>query len=112
MEAATASRPAIGSELVRRAAAGDEVAFTRLVTTHHADMLKVCIAVCGDVGIAEEAAQAAWGLAWRRLPSLRDRDRVRSWLISIAANQARDAIRRQRRRPVVSLVLAESLSGA
>ena len=88
MEAVTASRPAIGSELVRRAAAGDELAFTRIVGTHHEDMLKVCIAVCGDVGIAEEAAQAAWGLAWRRLPSLRDRDRLRSWLISIAGRLA------------------------
>jgi RNA polymerase sigma-70 factor (ECF subfamily) len=66
-------------------------------------MVKVCVAICGDIEIAEEAVQAAWGLAWRRMPTLRDADRLRSWLISIAANQARDAIRRQRRRPVVEL---------
>jgi RNA polymerase sigma-70 factor (ECF subfamily) len=112
MEAATASRPALGSELVRRAATGDDVAFTRIVAEHHPDMVKVCVAITGDVGISEEAVQAAWGLAWRRLPSLRDADRLRPWLVSIAANQARDAVRRQRRRRVVELDLAEDVLGA
>ena len=112
MEAATASRPAIGSEHVRLAATGDEAAFTRIVAEHHADMVRVCVAVCGDIGLAEEAAQAAWGLAWRRMPSLRDPDRLRSWLVSIAANQARDAVRRKRRRPVVELAIADAEMGA
>ena len=103
MEAATTAHPAIPSDLVRQAAAGDDAAFTRIVSAHHSDMVKVCVAICGDIEIAEEAAQAAWGLAWRRMPTLRDTDRLRSWLVSIAANQARDAVRRQRRRPVVAL---------
>jgi RNA polymerase sigma-70 factor (ECF subfamily) len=107
MEAATATRPAIASELVRRAATGDDAAFTRIVATHHEDMVKVCLAICGDITLAEESAQAAWSLAWRRLPTLRDVDRLRPWLVSIAANQARDALRRQRRRPVVDLALAD-----
>jgi RNA polymerase sigma-70 factor (ECF subfamily) len=111
MEAATASRPAVGSELVRQAATGDEIAFTRIVAAHHRDMVKVCVAICGDVEAAEEATQAAWGVAWRRLPSLRDGGRLRSWLISIAANQARDTVRRQQRRPVVALEMAGSLPG-
>jgi RNA polymerase sigma-70 factor (ECF subfamily) len=110
MEAGTATRAAIGSELVRLAVEGDETAFTRIVAAHHGDMLKVCLAVCGDVDLAEEAAQAAWGLAWRRMPSLRDTDRLRSWLVSIAANQARDALRRRRRRPVVELDVADAAS--
>src|SRR5215207_11352 len=112
MEAATASRPAILSELVDLAARGDEAAFTDIVAAYHEDMIKVCVAVCGDIGIAEEAAQAAWGIAWRRLRSLREPDRLRPWLVSIAANQARDAIRRQRRRPVVALTLAEGSPGS
>jgi RNA polymerase sigma factor (sigma-70 family) len=110
MEAATASRPALGSELVRRAATGDDAAFTQIVAVHHRDMVKVCLAICGDIDVAEEAAQAAWSLAWRQLSSLRDTDRLRSWLVSIAANQARDAIRRQRRRPVVELEVASAVA--
>jgi RNA polymerase sigma-70 factor (ECF subfamily) len=112
MEAVTASRPAIGSELVRRAAAGDELAFTHIVAMHHDDMVKVSLAICGDITLAEESAQVAWGLAWRRLPSLRDLERIRPWLVSIAANQARDALRRQRRRPVVELAVADLELGA
>ena len=112
MEAATASRPAIASELVHLAARGDEAAFTHIVAAHHADMIKVCVAICGDLGIAEEATQAAWGLAWRRIRSLRDPDRLRPWLVSIAANQARDAIRSQRRRPVVELTVADGTPGS
>lgn len=110
MEAATASQPAIGSELVQLAVQGDEVAFASIVRAHHVDMLKVCVAICADTAAAEEAVQAAWALAWRRLPSLRDHDRLRSWLVSIAANQARDAVRRRRRRPVVELEVADASS--
>jgi RNA polymerase sigma-70 factor (ECF subfamily) len=108
MEAATATSAAIGSELVALAARGDDAAFTRIVAAHHLDMLKVCLAVCGDATVAEEAVQAAWSLAWRRLPSLRDPDRLRPWLVSIAANQARDALRRRRRQPVVELSVADA----
>jgi RNA polymerase sigma factor (sigma-70 family) len=112
MEATTASLPAIGAELVQLAVRGDEAAFTRIVATHHPDMVRVCLAICGDIGIAEEAAQAAWSLAWRRMASLRDPDRLKPWLVSIAANQARDALRRARRRPVVELEVADADAGA
>jgi RNA polymerase sigma-70 factor (ECF subfamily) len=106
MEAATATRPTLPSQLVQLAATGDAAAFTQIVAAHHGDMVRVCVAICGDQGTTEEAAQSAWALAWRRLPRLRDADRLRPWLVSIAANQARDALRRQRRRPVAELDMA------
>ena len=112
MEAATTARQTIASDVVALAAHGDEAAFTRIVGAHHADMLKVCVAVCGDTSVAEEAVQAAWALAWRRLPSLRDADRLRPWLVSIAANQARDLLRKRRRQPVVELSVADLEQGS
>ena len=112
MEVATGTHATIATELIELAAHGDEAAFTRIVSAHHADMLKVSLAICGDLGIAEESTQAAWALAWRRMPSLREADRLRSWLVSIAANQARDALRRRKRRPVVELSVADSDAGA
>ena len=108
MEVATGTHAPIAAELIWLAASGDEAAFTRIVAAHHADMLKVARTICADLSMAEEATQAAWTLAWRRLPSLRDADRLRPWLVSIAANQARDALRRQRRRPVVELDVADA----
>jgi RNA polymerase sigma factor (sigma-70 family) len=112
MEAATASSATLSSDLVRDAAGGDEAAFTRIVALHHGDMLRVCRTICGDATLSEDAVQAAWSLAWHRLPSIRDADRLRPWLISIAANQACDALRRARRRPIVELDIADAVTGA
>ena len=57
---------------VALAAAGDEAAFTRIVRAHHDDMTRVCFVICGDLDVADEAVQAAWPIAWRKLGSLRD----------------------------------------
>jgi len=88
------------SEQLQRAVAGDETAFAWMVQTYSSDMAKVCLVVVGDLDLADEAVAAAWPIAWVKLGSLRDPDRLRSWLISIAANQARQMARARRRRSV------------
>jgi RNA polymerase sigma factor (sigma-70 family) len=82
---------------IASASAGDEVAFARIVAAHHEDMRRVCAVVCGDETIAEEATQAAWSVAWRRLGSLREPQRLRPWLVSIAVNEAKQLLRKRRR---------------
>ena len=94
---------------VRSAAAGDEIAFARLVAEHHASMARVAFVVCGDAEIVPDAVQSAWSLAWRRLRSLRDPSRVRPWLMAIAANEARQAVRRRRRVTLVDV--SDELAG-
>lgn len=91
---------------VARAAAGDETAFARVIQAHHDDMTRVCFVICGDLDIADEAVQVAWPIVWRKLGSLRDPSRLRPWLVSIAANEARQLVRRRRRRAVVELAVA------
>ncbi len=91
---------------VRLAAKGDEAAFTRLVAEHRTAMARVAFVICGDPEATRDAVQSAWSIAWRRLPTLRDPDQVRPWLIAIAANEARQAIRAQRRRPVIDISTA------
>jgi RNA polymerase sigma factor (sigma-70 family) len=88
---------------VRLAAQGDEAAFTRLVAEHRAAMARVAFVICGDPEATNDAVQAAWSIAWRRLHTLRDPEQVRPWLIAIAANEARQVIRSQRRRPVIDI---------
>ena len=83
---------------VARAATGDEVAFARIVAAHHDDMARVAFVVCGDVELAQEAVQAAWQKAWAKLGSIRDADRLRPWLVSIAANEAKQLLRSRHRR--------------
>jgi len=87
---------------VALAGAGDEVAFAQLVATYHADMARVAFVACGDRELAEDAVQSAWLVAWRKLRSLRDPDRVRPWLLAVTANEARQLLRR-RHGPVLEI---------
>jgi RNA polymerase sigma-70 factor (ECF subfamily) len=91
----------ISAATVQLARTGDAAAFACLVAAYHADMARVAYVVCGDRAMAEDAVQAAWLVAWRKLRSLRDEDRVRAWLLAVTANEARQLARR--RRPVVEL---------
>ena len=93
---------------VALAASGDEVAFARIVRAYHDDMTRVCFVICGDLDVADEAVQTAWPIVWRKVGSLRDPGRLRPWLVSIAANEARLLIRRRRRRTVVELAVADA----
>ena len=84
--------------LVQSALDGDEEALARIMATFHGDMSRVCMVITGDAHTARDAVQAAWPIAWRRLASLRDATRLRPWLISIAANEARQMVRSESRR--------------
>ncbi len=88
------------------AVAGDEVAFARIVDTYHRDLVRVAYIVAGDEQVGEDAAQAAWSIAWSKLGSLRDPGRLRPWLVSIAANEARKLVRSRHRRAVVEIRVA------
>jgi RNA polymerase sigma-70 factor (ECF subfamily) len=91
----TADRQA---SVLASAAAGDEVAFRRIIAAHHEDMRRVAAYVAGDPTIAEEATQAAWVIAWKKLGNVRDEAHLRPWLVSVAANEAKRLLRRRRRR--------------
>src|SRR5215210_6403446 len=97
------------SDAVALAVAGDEMAFARIIRAHHDDMTRVCFVICGDLDVADEAVQAAWPIVWRKLGSLRDPGRLRPWLVSIAANEARQLVRRRRRRTIVELAMVRSM---
>jgi RNA polymerase sigma-70 factor (ECF subfamily) len=93
--------------ILERAVAGDESAFARIVAAHHSDMARIAFFVCGDLDVAEEAEQAAWAVAYHPLKDLRDPERLRPWLMSVAANEARQIARSRRRRTVRELAIAD-----
>ena len=107
MESELAVPGTLAASIVALAAAGDAVAFARIVAAHHDDMARVCFVVCGDQDMAQDAVQAAWPIAWRKLKTLREPANLRPWLVTIAANEARQAMRQQRRRPVVQIEVAD-----
>lgn len=100
-----------GSTL-REAMAGDQAAFTLLVAEHTPAMARVAFCVTNDVERSREAVQAAWTIAWRRVGGLRDPGRLRPWLVAIAANEARQLGRRDRRRAVVELAVGQPAANA
>ena len=51
--------------------------------------------MCGDVQLAEDAAQDAFIQAWLNLPSFRPGSSLRNWLYRIAVNAALDVLRRR-----------------
>jgi RNA polymerase sigma factor (sigma-70 family) len=97
----------IAATTVAEAAAGDVAALARIVGAHHDDMARICFVICGDQDTAQDAVQAAWPIAWRKLRSLRDPDRLRPWLMAVAANEARQILRRQRRHRIVEIEVAD-----
>src|SRR6188472_3091199 len=98
-----ASVAAIGTDAVALAAKGDEQAFAALVARHHEELLHVCLTVVRDADLAEDAAQATWVTAWKKLGTLREPARVRPWLLAIGVNEARKLTRAGRRRTVREL---------
>ncbi len=80
---------------VARAARGDRDAFAEIVALHHASMVRLAYVICGDRDLALDAVQNAWQRAWQKLRTLRDVDHIRPWLLSVAANEARQAVRRR-----------------
>ena len=93
----------IAADTLSEAAAGDALALARIVEAYHDDMARLCFVICGDRDTAQEAVQAAWSIAWRKLGSLRDPASLRAWLMTIAANEVRQQLRRQNRERVVEI---------
>ena len=63
-------------DLVERARSGDREAFAVLVHQVSDSLYAVAHRILRDSGLAEDALQNALVLAWRRLPHLRDADRL------------------------------------
>ena len=90
------------AEDLRRAQGGDLAAFNRVVLRHQDAVYGLAYRFLGERAAAEDAAQEAFLRAYRSLARFRGGS-VRSWLLTIVANAARDELRRRRRRPERSL---------
>ncbi len=99
--AGAAGDPAVEA-LVVRAQAGDLTAFNALVLRFQDSVYGLTLRMLGDPAAAEDVTQDAFIRAWQRFETYRGGS-FRSWLFTIAANRARDELRRRVRRPSMSL---------
>ena len=97
------------AELVAAARAGDARAFGALVARHQQAACAVACAASGDPASAEDLAQEAFVVAWRRLGALSEPDRFGPWLCGIVRNVARAARRHQRRHAPAATAAPERL---
>jgi RNA polymerase sigma-70 factor (ECF subfamily) len=83
------------ADMLASAAADDEIAFRRIIAAHQAEMHRVCAYIAGDLAIADEATQTAWVVAWRRLRDVSGPSHLRPWLMRVAANEAKQLLRKR-----------------
>jgi RNA polymerase sigma-70 factor (ECF subfamily) len=84
------------SELIGNAQRGDRHAFGELVRIHRERVINVVYRMCGDVNLAEDAAQEAFIRAWKNLPKYRPQSPFRNWLYRIATNVTLDMLRKEK----------------
>jgi RNA polymerase sigma-70 factor, ECF subfamily len=75
-------------DLVTRARQGDSAAFGELVDRHRNAVYRAARAALGSHADAEDAAQDAFLLAYRRLGSFRGEASFKTWLLTIVWRQA------------------------
>ncbi len=83
--------------LITKAQRGDRNAFSELVRIHGQGVLNVIYRMCGNLQLAEDAAQETFIKAWLDFGSFRPQASLRNWLYRIAINTAIDMLRKQKR---------------
>ena len=96
-------------ELVVAAAAGDRTAFDALVDRHWRIACSLAYQRLRSWADAEDAAQEAFVLAFRKLDTLREPARFGGWLYRIVHRTSIERIRRRKRRPELLVEEAETL---
>jgi RNA polymerase sigma-70 factor (ECF subfamily) len=96
------------SELVESFCEGREDAFDVIVKRHEATVRSVLYRVVGNADDAEDIAQETFMRVYENLNRFRGRASLKTWILRIAVNRARDLLRRRRRRPAaISLEKAD-----
>ncbi|WP_191487089.1 RNA polymerase sigma factor [Pseudomonas sp. FEN] len=84
------------SQLLERLLAGEQKAYKELVSTYQSAMRAVAYAIVGSRQ-ADEAVQDAWLAVVRNLAGFQGRSSLKTWLLTITANAAKNRYKQNRR---------------
>ena len=77
------------SALVTRLRAGDEEAFSLLVSRYHGSLLRFAMSFVSERSVAEEVVQETWLGVIRGLSNFEGRSSLKTWIFRILANRAK-----------------------
>jgi RNA polymerase sigma-70 factor (ECF subfamily) len=97
------------AQWARQASQGDEQAFARLVEVFQVPVYNLCYRMLGEPAEAEDAAQESFLKAFRGVRRYDPERRFGSWILSVAAHESIDRLRR-RRHPSLDLEVVEGES--
>lgn len=98
-------------ELVAGYLAGRVECFEALIRRHGRELYHFLVRFTGNVAAAEDLVQETFLQVHLSASSFDPKRRFKPWLFTIAANKARDALRRRTRRPEVSLEASVGVEG-
>ncbi len=75
--------------LLERLLAGDEAAFSELVTSHHGSLLRLALTFVSNHAAAEEVVQDTWLGVIKGLKSFEGHASLKTWIFRILVNRAR-----------------------
>jgi RNA polymerase sigma factor (sigma-70 family) len=96
----TPSLVATDAELVASALAGERAAFGEIVQRYQRLLCSIAYSATGQLSHSEDLAQEAFIEAWRRLPTLREPEKLRPWLCGILRFKVSRLRRDESRRPL------------
>jgi len=84
------------SWLVTECIAGNEDAIALLVRQYEGSVFRLALSIVGDITEANEITQDTFIAALRALPSYEEQKSFKAWLFTIAVNQSRSHLRKQK----------------
>ena len=89
--------PELDPDLLRRAQAGDEIAFGIIMRTHYEHTFRLVCAIVHNEADARDICQEVWFSVWKQLGTFRGDARFTTWLHPIVTRRALDHLRKRRR---------------
>ena len=84
------------SWLITECIAGNEDAIALLVRQYEGTVFRLALSIVGDITEANEITQDTFIAALRALPSYEEQKSFKAWLFTIAVNQSRSHLRKQK----------------